>query len=313
VPDPAIRAAGGVLWRSISGAADDAVIEVALVHRPRYDDWSLPKGKLAPGENEIDGAVREVLEETGFHARVGRALGETRYMKRQDRVMRPKVVRWWAMEATSGAFVSTREVDDLLWLNSGEARELLTRRTDRQVLDRLTDGAAARRMVLLVRHASAGNRLAWDGDDRARPLDACGWAQADGLVRFLAHFDPTHIMAADYLRCVQTVEPLASAMVLPVRQEPILSEAGYPGREDEAIAMLRVVGGSHGAAVVCSQGDVIPDLLGRLAAADDIDLPAASNRKASTWALAFDGPRLVTTEHFPPPEVADCGEVPAPG
>jgi 8-oxo-dGTP pyrophosphatase MutT (NUDIX family) len=143
VPDPAIRAAGGVLWRSISGAADDAVVEVAIVHPPRYDDWSLPKGKLAPGESEIDGAVREVLEETGFHVRVGRALGETRYLKEQDRVMRPKVVRWWAMEAISGAFVPTREVDDLRWLNPGEARELLTRPTDQGLLDRFIERAAA--------------------------------------------------------------------------------------------------------------------------------------------------------------------------
>ncbi len=311
MPEPEIRAAGGVLWRSISGAPDDAVIEVAIVHRPRYDDWSLPKGKLAAGESEIDGAVREVLEETGFHARVGRSLGETRYLKEQDRVMRSKVVRWWAMEATNGSFVTTREVDDLRWVDPGEARGLLTRSTDRQLLDRFTDGPAPRRMVLLVRHGSAGSRTSWQGDDRARPLDPCGWAQAEALVRFLSHFDPTEILAADYDRCVQTVEPLASAMVLAIRPEPVLSEAGYPGREDEAVALLRSVGGPHGAAVVCSQGDVIPDLLARLAAADRADLPAAASRKGSTWALAFDGPRLVSAEAFPPPAVIDCGEAAA--
>jgi 8-oxo-dGTP diphosphatase len=120
------------------------MVEVALVHRPRYDDWSLPKGKLAAGESEIDGAVREVLEETGFHARVGRSLGETRYLKEQDRVMRPKVVRWWAMEATNGAFVPTREVDDLRWLDPAEARGMLTRPTDRQLLDRFIDRIARR-------------------------------------------------------------------------------------------------------------------------------------------------------------------------
>ena len=310
MPDPLIRAAGGVLWRSLSGAPDDGEIEVALVHRPRYDDWSLPKGKLATGESEIDGAVREVLEETGFHVRVGRSLGETRYLKEQDRVVRPKVVHWWAMEATSGAFVSTREVDQLRWVHPSTAGDLLTRPTDRDVLELFTSGPAPRRMVLIVRHGSAGSRATWQGDDRTRPLDACGWAQAEGLVRFLAHFDPTEIMAADFVRCLQTVEPLAAAMVLPIRAEPILSEAGYPGREDEAVALLREIGGSNGAAVACSQGDVIPDLLSRLASADAVELPPSANRKASTWALAFDGSRLVTSEHFPPPAAAaaDCGD-----
>jgi 8-oxo-dGTP diphosphatase len=287
------------------------LIEVALIHRPRYDDWSLPKGKLAGGETEIDGAIREVLEETGFHVRVGRSLGESQYPKEQDGVVRPKVVRWWAMEATSGAFVPTREVDELRWVAPDEAAVLLTRPTDRLLLDRFVSSPAPRRMVLMVRHGSAGSRSTWQGDDGARPLDACGWAQAESLVRFLAHFDPTEIMAADVVRCAQTVEPLAAAMVLPVRPEPILSEAGYPGREDEAVALLREIGGSTGAAVVCSQGDVIPDLLGRLAAADGVELPAAPNRKASTWALAFNDRRLVTTEYFPPPEAAapDCGDV----
>jgi phosphohistidine phosphatase SixA/8-oxo-dGTP pyrophosphatase MutT (NUDIX family) len=304
----AIQAAGGILWRSPPNAAGNGATEVAIIHRPRYDDWSLPKGKLAPGESEVDGAIREVLEETGFHVRMGRSLGETRYLKEQDRVVRNKVVRWWAMEATSGGFVPTREVDELRWVSLGEARDRLTRTTDRELLERFAGGPAPNRMVLLVRHASAGSRGVGDGDDRERPLDDCGWDQAEALVRFLAHFDPTEILSADFVRCVQTVEPLADAMVIPIRPEPILSEAGYPGREDEAVALLRGIGAPNGAVVVCSQGDVISDLLGRAAAADGVDVAAASNRKASTWSLAFDGSRLVSAEYFPPPEVADCGE-----
>src|SRR5438093_3200158 len=130
--DGIIRAAGGVLWRETAGAGDPGV-EVAVIHRPRYDDWSLPKGKLASGEPEVDGAIREVLEETGHHVRLGRALGETRYVKEQAGVPRPKVVRWWAMEATSGAFAPTREVDDLRWLSLADAHDLLTRDTDREL------------------------------------------------------------------------------------------------------------------------------------------------------------------------------------
>src|SRR5690606_11312898 len=113
VTGPPIRAAGGVLWRHAPG--DGGRVEVAVIHRPRYDDWSLPKGKLAAGESELEAAVREIREETGFHVRVGRPLGVTRYSKETVSGARPKVVRWWAMQGEGGGFSPTREVDDLVW------------------------------------------------------------------------------------------------------------------------------------------------------------------------------------------------------
>lgn len=302
----AIRAAGGVLWRV--GPDDPATVQVAVIHRPRYDDWSLPKGKLASGESEPDCAVREVLEETGHHARLGRSLGETRYLKESDGSTRPKVVRWWAMEATGGTFSPTREVDRLEWLAPGDAEALLTRDTDRQLLERFVRGPIPARTVLLVRHASAGSRSRWTGDDRLRPLDECGMAQAEELVRPLSHFDPTHIISADFVRCVQTVQPLGMAMVLPIAREPLLSELGYPGREEAAVNLLRSAGGEHAVVVACSQGDVIPDLLARLAVADDIDLPDERSGKASVWALTFHDRRLVAAEHFPPPVPQPCSQ-----
>ena len=303
-----IRAAGGVLWREGPGSSGEPLVEVALIHRPRYDDWSLPKGKLAAGESEVDGAIREVLEETGYHVRLGRALGETRYLKDQAGQMRPKVVRWWAMEAIAGAFSPTREVDELRWLSLADAHALVTRATDRELLERFVRGPAPSRVVLLVRHGSAGSRSTWQGDDRERPLDDCGRGQADELVRLLAHFDPTEIVSADVLRCRQTVEPLADALSLGIRDEPVLSESVYPGREIDAVTLIRTLGGPHHASVACSQGEVIPDLIGRLSREDAVDLPAVSTRKGSTWALTFQGPRLLSCEYFDPPPVAACGD-----
>lgn len=133
---PTIRAAGGVLWRR--DPDDDGAVEVALIHRPRYDDWSLPKGKLAAGESELEAAVREILEETGFHVRVGRPLGETRYAKETDGGTRPKVVRWWAMQAEGGNFSPTGEVDDLVWLAPSDAAVRLTRPSEVEVLERFS-------------------------------------------------------------------------------------------------------------------------------------------------------------------------------
>ena len=126
--------------------------------------------------------------------------------------MRPKVVRWWAMQAEEGAFSATREVDDLRWLSLAEAEDQLSRDTDREVLERFARGAAPTRTVLLVRHGSAGSSSVWTGDDRDRPLDACGIEQADELVRLLSRFEVGSILSADILRCTASVQPLADAL-----------------------------------------------------------------------------------------------------
>jgi len=302
--EPAIRAAGGVVWRNSARTNGDAKVEIAIIHRPRYDDWSIPKGKLAPGESEIEGAVREVFEETGFRIRLGRPLGHVRYMKATGDGERPKIVRYWAMQAESGCFTPNREVDELRWVSFNEAQELLTHEHDLDVLQRFVRGPVLTGCVLLVRHASAGSRTRWEGDDRARPLDDIGWRQATELVRLLSRFEVETVVAADFVRCTQTVEPLADALGLKVVAEAVFSEVGYSGHETDAVARIRELGASLETAVVCSQGDVIPDLLQRLAAEDDVDLPDAATKKGSVWALNFEGPRLFSAEHFPPPAIA---------
>jgi 8-oxo-dGTP diphosphatase len=120
-----IRAAGGVIWRR-SGEA----VEVLLVHRPRYDDWSLPKGKAEPGEDAAATALREVAEETGLSCRLGDRIGESRYLAGS----RPKRVVYFLMEASGGAFVPTGEVDRVVWRSTGAARDHLTHRGDREIL-----------------------------------------------------------------------------------------------------------------------------------------------------------------------------------
>lgn len=123
-----IEAAGGVVWRRTS----KGVVKVLLVHRPRYDDWSLPKGKLEPGEGAKTAALREVQEETGLHCRADSELPETRYVDRKDR---PKRVRYWVMEPTAGDFAPNDEVDEVRWVPAEEAAELLTYEHDASVVD----------------------------------------------------------------------------------------------------------------------------------------------------------------------------------
>lgn len=132
--DAEVRAAGGVLWRR--GGSDGHTVEVAVVHRPRYDDWSFAKGKLDPGETFAAAAVREVSEETGYDAALGVELPEVRYTDNQGR---SKVVRWWAMKPTGGAFEANDEVDVLRWVTPTDAAALLTYPTDVRVLEALVE------------------------------------------------------------------------------------------------------------------------------------------------------------------------------
>jgi 8-oxo-dGTP diphosphatase len=296
-----IRAAGGVVWRRVEGSQGEGSVEIAVIHRPRYDDWSIPKGKLAPGESDVEGALREVFEETGYRVRLGRPLGKVRYLKRSGATTRPKIVRYWAMEAESGSFAPNREVDEIRWMTLSEAQQILTHAHDLDVLERFVRGPILTGCVLLVRHAIAGSRSDWDGEDSLRPLDAEGWAQAEELVRLLARFEVQRIVSADYLRCAQTVQPLAEAIGMAIKDEELFSESGYPGQEHETLNLLRDMGESLDTTVICSQGDVIPDLLARLAMEDHIDLPDVGTKKGSVWALNFEGRKLFSAEYFPPP------------
>ena len=121
-------AAGGVVWRRQKGSA----VEVLLVHRPKYDDWTLPKGKLDDGESAEEAAMREVEEETGFRVSLGQELPSTDY---HDRFGRPKNVRYWVMDITGGEFEPNREVDEVRWLSVDDAKGALSYPRDRNVLE----------------------------------------------------------------------------------------------------------------------------------------------------------------------------------
>lgn len=296
-----IRAAGGVLWRTAKGPKIKSDIEVAIIHRPRYGDWSIPKGKLVPGESEIEGAIREVTEETGYRVQIRQPLGTVEYVKNAGATPRTKVVRFWSMHAEGGMFSPSHEVDELRWVSVEQAHELLTHERDKRLLSTFAREPIVTRTVLLVRHGSAGSRSDWTGVDKERPLDEAGRAQAEALVWLLTRFDVRQIVSADYVRCVQTMEPLSGAVGLPIADERLFSEDGYPGSERKAEKTLRGIGGDGAGSVVCSQGNVIPDLIRRIASQDGTSLsePIVA-KKGSTWSLTFAEGKLHAAEYFAP-------------
>ena len=128
--DVEVRAAGGLVWRHRS----DGQLEVLLVHRPKYDDWAFPKGKAEAAESYKDCALREVEEETGLACQLGDELPSTTYL---DQKRRRKLVRYWAMQPLSGQFVPDKEIDEVRWLLTEEALDLLSYTRDREILRRI--------------------------------------------------------------------------------------------------------------------------------------------------------------------------------
>ncbi len=290
-----VWAAGGVLWRP----APDGRIEIGLVHRPRYDDWTLPKGKAEDHETLLTTAVREICEETGHQVRLGRHLRDVAYALPNGNRKR---VRYWSARDLGGEFVPNREVDELRWFEIDSAAEQLSYRQDRSILDELRRLPIDLHTLLLVRHASAGQRSRYKGDDRFRPLDALGRRQAQELDRLLEVFGAQRLHAADRLRCVQTLEPLAATLGVEVETEPSLSEESYSAAPDAAHArMLDIAKDSSAIHAVCSQGKVIPPLMEWWSQRDGVALPPKRNRKGSVWVLSILDGRLLAADHIDSP------------
>ncbi|MCR3719399.1 MULTISPECIES: NUDIX hydrolase [Prauserella salsuginis group] len=283
----AAHAAGAVLWRP---AADGAPgVEIAVVHRPRYDDWSLPKGHLDPGETAPVAAVRELREETGFPAVLGAFLKRVEYRIARGR----KAVDYFSARAGEGVFEANGEVDELRWAAPDDAAQLLTYDSDSDVVERFAALPQQVTSMLLVRHAKAGKRETWTGDDDLRPLSDAGERQARALQPILATFAPDRVLSAPLLRCVQTVKGVAEDLGTEVAHDDALSERNFaadPGRAVQRIVEIAVEGGTP---VVCSQGGVIPHVVATLADRGGVALPrtkpdGVAAKKGSVWQLTFD-------------------------
>lgn len=288
----AVFAAGAVLWRP----GDDAP-EVAVIHRPRYDDWSLPKGKVDPGETEPVTAVREVAEETGYAAHLGRRLAAVTYPVDQS----TKKVRYWTARAIGGEFSPNSEVDELKWLPISEAIKAVGYPHDRKVLRRFKKLPADTKTVLIVRHGTAGSKSRYKGDDRNRPLDKHGRAQAESLVGQLLSFGAETLYAADRTRCHQTIAPLAEELGVDISSEPLLTEEAYAENRKASRNRFVEIATAEGTPVICTQGKVIPDLISWWCERDGVRPDKSRNRKGSTWVLSLYDGRLIAADHIGSP------------
>ncbi|MCB4208328.1 NUDIX domain-containing protein [Arthrobacter sp. UM1] len=258
-----VVAAGGIVWRRSARG-----LRVLLIHRPRYDDWSWPKGKLDPGETVPECAVREIREEIGIEARLGIPLPSIHYRVSAGE----KSVFYWAVQA--GEQVPDpdgSEVDRVEWVSPARARELLTNRSDVAPLDYLEAAEAAGRLetvpLVVTRHAKAKPRSKWTRPEAERPLAPSGFRQAAELADLLRCWRPTRVATSPWARCVQTVQPFVSESKPRVKHVDAFTERSAkenPGKTQAKFAKL--LKPKH-VTVYCGHRPVMPTILPVLRAA----------------------------------------------
>lgn len=267
--ETAVYAAGGVVWRLVEGK-----LKVLLIHRTKYRDITLPKGKVDPGEMLAETAVREIREETGIAVRLGPPVGVSRYRLPSKK---QKVVHYWAAEATEVAirvstFVPNKEIAALEWVGVKKARARLSYPVDVEILDefcRLVDENAIDSFPLIaLRHAKALSRDDWQGEaDSARPLTSRGKKQAGAIVGPLLAFGVQRIVSSDAKRCVRTVTPLAGALGKHVERTRDLSQDAWEVGEADVRTVVGARVRARKPVVLCTHGPVLPELLNEMALA----------------------------------------------
>ena len=255
MPEPTARAdvvaAGAVVLRRGQ--------RVLLVHRPRYDDWSFPKGKVDRGEHVTAAAVREVAEETGLHVRLGVPLTPQTYPVAGRRT---KVVHYWVGRAVGDDDVSgyrvNSEIDEVAWIPVEKAFDKLTYDYDRRTLREAVKHRKKTRALVVLRHGDARSRKSWRKDDRLRPLLKAGQQQAERLVTVLAAYDVTTLATSSSARCAQTLLPYADVSGFELLLLDGLSEEDATKESvDEVVEDLLDAGAG---AVLCTHRPVLPQV-----------------------------------------------------
>ena len=287
-----VQAAGGLVFRRTSKGK----LKVLVAHRPRYDDWSLPKGKADHGETPEETAVREVLEETGQQCRIVTTLGTNRY--RIDGGV--KEVVWYAMRPLPGSpgFKPNSEVDEIKWLSRKRATAILDYENDRSLVSDSPFKQLSQTGTLhLFRHAAAGDRTKWEGNDRERPLTKKGRRQAAAFAEAMSGRGIERVLSSPYDRCVQSVQPLAKAIGAKVEIDEALAEGPDI---DAAYELIDSLVGYN--AVLCSHGDVIPAVINRMMWAGLTLDSRFYCSKGSSWEINVEGGRFTTAHYVPPPK-----------
>jgi 8-oxo-dGTP diphosphatase len=294
---PSVIAAGGVVWRRNPAGE----VEVALVHRPRYDDWSLPKGKLENGEPLIACAYREIMEETGLNIQIGPLIGDIEYFVPDGL----KQVTYWCAKllGLAPSFTPNEEVDALEWLILEEADVRLTRESDREILERFADTPFDSYPLILLRHAKALDRAEWQNDDEDRPLDYLGQQQSKRMHAIYQVFALQEIHTSDAVRCFDTVAPLARVLDITPKVKGSISEYGYKKNKEKAIDYVKDLIKENRSTLLCSHNPVLPKMLEKLAKKVDFHYSDEKLQPGEAWVVHHDGKRVLQIDRLDAPTI----------
>ena len=265
-----VVAAGALCWRVREGK-----LQVLMIHRPRYDDWSWPKGKLDEGETTPECAVREVREEVGLRINLGIPLPPTVYPVASGM----KIVHYWASRVDSDkARPDGKEVDGIRWCSPEEATEALTNPTDKLPLQELVMAYDEQRLqtwpLIVVRHAKAKPRSSWTRAEGERPLVATGLRQAMAVSRLLVAWRPKRVVSSPWVRCVQTVKPYVKAEGSKFKTADALTEHNAKRKPGKARNVIEGLFDKAKPVAVCTHRPVLPLVFDVLAAHMPADMAA---------------------------------------
>lgn len=262
-----IYAAGIVCWREQQGK-----LEVALVHREQYKDWGFPKGKLDPGEQLPQTAVREVREEAGFKVRLGRKLGVIKYQVGEGI---DKEVHYWASKVTTKAmskqeFSPNQEIAKVEWVLAKEAVTLLSYEHDQKLMEQVIQLHKSKeletRALIVLRHAKATLRSDWKGEEAKRPLLAEGKKQAKALVPLISAYGPKRLVTSPWARCHDTIAPYAEKRKQKLIERHQLTELGNKKRPARTQDVVKDLLGTSKSGLICSHRPALPSILEPFAA-----------------------------------------------
>jgi 8-oxo-dGTP diphosphatase len=299
--NPTVIAAGTVVWRK-----NKKRIEIAVVHRPRYDDWSIPKGKVEGSESLIACAYREGQEETGLDFRFGPFVGQIEYLTEEGL----KQVSYWAAELVENGkeFSPNSEVDQLLWLDIDSAIEKLSRESDKEILERFNDVPYQSTPLVLLRHAKALAREEWQGEDEDRPLEVRGQNQARRMLMNYLPFGIKEIHTSDAVRCYDTVTAMGRALGIEPLVAKDVSEYTFKKNKDKAIDYIKelslYVSATNTPTIVCSHNPVLPKMLGKLLKKSKVaekQLPAGKLQPGDAWIVFLSKKKVVQVDFLVAP------------
>jgi 8-oxo-dGTP diphosphatase len=291
-----ILAAGAVLWRK----GEKKKIEVLIIHRPKYDDWTFPKGKAEIGEPLIACAYREVLEETNIETAFGPYLGEVEYLTNDGK---KKVSFWSAKVIKEKEFNSNAEVDQLKWVEVTKVKELLTLDTDRKILEQFLRIEPDTKPLVLLRHAKAVTRDEWQGEDDDRPLDSYGQNQAKRLLAMYQVFNLEQIHSSDAVRCYDTVVAIAKGLSIKLEVTGKLSESTFKKDKEKAFDYAKELIKSNESVLLCSHNPILPKMLNKLTKKSEVDADEGKLLPADGWVIHRIGKEVIQIDRIDSPSI----------